>query len=116
MSFYFLNESIRGKSSSVVPDSDFPVRIRTSTWEHLEDPRRLAKVYRFDDPAQHRHFVAEVMRSVGTMKHGVKITIEDDSVLVETRTKSIEDITELDIQIARECDQIFGDSQFILET
>lgn len=118
-SFYFLDESIRGKSKDknmLRESSDFPVRIRKNTWEHLAEPRRLAKIFSFEDPGQQRYFVSEIMRMVGTMRHNVKIVIDSNMVQIETYTGNIEDITELDLQIARECDQTFEDAQFILET
>ena len=118
-SFYFLSEAMRHRgervSALLTESSDLPVRVRRDTWEHLENPRRLAKIYRFDDAGQLRYFVSEIMQYVDAVNHDIKIIIEGKEVQIETYTHTLEDVTELDIRVARECDQIFSDAQFILE-
>lgn len=94
---------------------DAPIKIEQGTWEHLDEPRRLSKIFVFDDAAQQRFFVSELMQSVDIRHHDIKIMIESDVVQVETRTETIDDITELDLQIARTADSIYDDAQFILE-
>lgn len=113
MSFYFLNESIRGLGASTVPSPDFPVKIQTSTWEHLEEPTRIAKIYSFKRASSLRHFVAEVLELTEAWDHEIKMTIDGKDVQIETYTHDLQDITDLDLQIARACDQIYEDSQYI---
>lgn len=96
--------------------SEFPIKIRKETWEHLEDPRRIAKIFRFDDKNQQTHFVTEVMRSIRIEDHAIKITIEASDVQFETYTEGINDVTQVDLDIARHCDEIYQDSLYILET
>lgn len=95
--------------------SDFPVKIRKDTWQHLENPRRIAKIYRFNDKSQQRHFVSEVMKSVRLEDHAIKITIEASDVQFETYTEGINDVTQVDLDIARTCDEIYQDSLYFLE-
>lgn len=94
---------------------DAPIKIEKGSWEHFDEPRRLSKVFTFDDAAQQRFFISELMQSVDIRQHNVKILIEADTVQVETRTATIDDITELDLQIARTADSIYDDAQFVLE-
>jgi pterin-4a-carbinolamine dehydratase len=114
MSFYFLNEAIRqslgieGLNSS----NRLPVRINRSTWEHFEDPPRMAKNYTFDNKGQLSFFVAEIIEVSEIKNHEVKIIIEGNIVSIETYTHDLQDVTELDLEIARLCDQVFQDSLY----
>ena len=117
--FYFLNESMRspkGAMGTLRESPDFPIKIRKDTWQHLENPRRISKIYRFDDKSQQRYFVSEVMRAVSIPDHAIKIVVESSEVQFETYTEGINDVTQLDLDIARRCDEIFQDALYILET
>lgn len=113
MSFYFLNESIRRPDQRVISESQFPVQIRHSTWEHLDDPRRLSKSFSFSRMDQVSYFVAEILNVSEVKNHEVKILIEGRTVTIETYTHDLQDVTDLDLQIARDCDQIFRDAKYI---
>ncbi len=117
MGFYFLNEMIRRPETrdSLHEVFDAPIKITQSTWEHFDEPRRLSKAFVFDDVGQQRFFITELMKAIDIRQHNVKLIIEVDTVQVETRTSMIDDITEIDLQIARTADSIYDDSQFILE-
>lgn len=112
-SFYFLNESIRSPLRESTGDLSLPVRIRSATWEHLEEPTRIAKIYSFKRASSLRHFVAEVLELTEAWDHEIKMTIDGKDVQIETYTHDLQDITDLDLQIARACDQIYEDSQYI---
>ena len=118
MGFYFLNESMRRPAGSLDflhEDIEVPITVKKATWVQFDDPRRLAKIYRFDDLGQQRYFIDELMKVVDVHRHSVKITIEGKNVQVETHTAEIDDVTEIDLQIARVADEIFDDAQFILD-
>lgn len=115
MSFYFLNESIREHSTSTVPDMSFPVKIRKSTWDLLENPIRFSKIFSFESMQQQMYFVTEIMNVSEFKSHEIKMIIEGRDVTVETYTHDLQDVTEIDLQIARACDQIFNDSKFVSE-
>lgn len=117
--FYFLNESIRHPSEgvdSLVSSGDLPVRITKKNWDHHENPNKLSKEFSFDNPEQQIFFVTEVMRLSAVRDHEIKITITGASVGIETYTKTLDDVTQIDLEIARECDFIFNDSRFYVET
>lgn len=113
MSFYFLNESIRSQSTSTVPEMSLPVRIKNSTWEHLENPRRISKQFTFASLEQLKYFIVEVLDVAEVKNHDISMMVEGKSVTIETYTHDLQDVTELDIQIARACDQIFRDSRYV---
>ena len=112
-SFYFLNESMRGLGTSTIPGPSLPVRIKSSTWEHLEDPRRISKNFSFESLEQMKYFITEVLEVAEVKNHDINMMIAGKDVTIETYTHDLQDVTELDIQIARACDQIFRDSRYI---
>ena len=115
--FYFLNESIRDPSQGLKADTVqgfLPVKIKQETWEHLEDPRRIRKTFFFDDKGQQAFFVGELMQSLDIANHAIQILISSGSVTVETYTEMYEDVTELDLEIARISDRIFDDARFVV--
>jgi pterin-4a-carbinolamine dehydratase len=115
--FYFLNESLRGPAASMdTPTSvaKLPIHIEKRTWEHLQNPRRIAKIYKFDDKGQQAYFVADVMNQIGTQDHRVKISIDRNMVQIETYTEYLEDVSEIDLEIARSCDEMFEDAMFVV--
>ena len=115
MSFYFLKEVARGRSASLNETFDLPVKIEKSSWSHLESPNRISKNYRFDNTLQVRYFVTQLFDLVDTTRHPIKITIEDVIVGIQMNTRTIEDVTEYDLEIARGCDEIYEDSLYIVE-
>lgn len=113
MGFYFLNESVRSLREGTLTTSDLPVRMTRSDWEHLEDPSRISKIYSFKRASSLRHFVSEVLELTEAWDHEIKMTIDGKDVQIETYTHDLQDITELDLQIARACDQIYEDARHI---
>ena len=117
MGLYFLNEMMRrpGSHEMIHEAFDVPIKIEQGTWVHLEEPRRISKIFTFDDAGQLRFFITEFIKNNDTRHHDVKIIIQSDTVQIESRTETIDDITALDLEIARSADNIYDDSQFILE-
>ena len=60
--------------------------------------------------------MSEVLRDIDTRNHSVKITVESNTVIIETRTGFLEDVTQLDLDIAKTCDSIFDDALFVVMT
>lgn len=116
--FYFLNHNMRGAGamSPLRESFDLPVKIEKNKWQHLDNPRRIAKIFTFDDFGQQAYFVSEVMEAIGTNRHPVKISIESNTVQIETRTDLVDDITEIDLEIARNVDEMYNDALYVLVT
>lgn len=116
--FYFLSESMRQRSQASVTmlseSSNFPVRIRKNTWEHLDEPQRISKTFTFDDLGQQRFFIAEIMRNLDIHSHDIEINIKQNSVLISTRTDLSDEISELDLEIAHIVDEIYDDALYVV--
>ena len=111
-SFAVTNEN----QASTVPDSEYPVKIRKELWHHLDDPRRISREFVFDDAGQQRFFVSGLMKELDIHNHDIEINIKSDSVSLSTRTDVYDDVTELDLEIAKIADELYEDALFIVVT
>ena len=95
-----------------IKTSAAPIRpIAKSEWETGRAPRCLKKTFKFSDSHMMAAFVHELMsHEIETGHHG-KLTCEFPYVSVEVRTHDLDDVTELDQEYARMCDQIYEDTK-----
>ena len=90
--------------------SGTPVKPRTkSEWEVGRSPRCLKK--RFEFPEHHRMvaFVQELMSHEAETGHYGRVVCEFPHVEIQVRTHDLDDVTELDQDYAKTCDQIYED-------
>ena len=80
-------------------------------WEIVDSPRRLIKDYKFENYKSLSFFINEVLEYQNDVNHHSKMIIGHRSVRIETYTHDLQDITNLDEQIAREADLIYKDSR-----
>lgn len=99
--------------SQTIGSSELPVIAMKSEWHHIINPNRLTRTYSFDNEVQQIFFIEEVMHQIGTQNHNVRLIAERNSVIIETRTDDMLDITDLDIEIASSIDLIFKDALYI---
>jgi 4a-hydroxytetrahydrobiopterin dehydratase len=81
----------------------------TSEWLVHEQPERLVRQYSFEDVKVRNWFLREVLEEENNSGHFGKITIDGLSVLMEVWTHDVDAVTELDVEYAHRCDDIFGD-------
>ena len=111
----YLNEGDEKSSTSgvfglVVESSNtLPIEVTESTWSHLESPERLAKRFTFSDDATRNWFIKELIEDEARSGHHGKILIDGQDITVEVWTHDIDAVTELDIEYANRCDDIFSD-------
>jgi pterin-4a-carbinolamine dehydratase len=55
------------------------------------------------------------MKAVNIQDHAIKIVIDSFDVQFETYTDGINDVTQVDLDIAHRCDEIFQDALYVLE-
>lgn len=113
--FYFLNESLRStKSFSLLSEnSEMPIKIKRATWQHLSNPKRLSKTFIFDNLSQRLFFINEIMKSAEQLQHDIKIVLESNTITIETYTHDMNDVTEIDLEIAKTADLIFKDAMYV---
>ena len=88
---------------------EVPVHAEESEWVVLSQPERLTRKYHFEDDMARNWFLRELLEDESNKGHHGKITIDGMDVTVEVYTLDIDAITELDIEYAGRCDDIFGD-------
>ena len=88
---------------------DVPVQVEKSEWAVADQPERLARKYKFDGTSTRNWFLRELLEDEGNNGHHGKITITGDEVMIEVWTHDVDAITELDIEYAGRCDDIYGD-------
>jgi pterin-4a-carbinolamine dehydratase len=78
-------------------------------WKTLDNPNRLSKVFKFPNSESLVGFVGAVLQYEGETFHQGRITIQQPVVKIETWTKNLGEITEMDIEYAKEVNEIYED-------
>lgn len=89
---------------------DAPIQpIAKNEWEIGKSPRCLKKTFKFVDIGSMAAFIQELLaHEIETGHHG-RLVCHFPHVQVEVRTHDLDDVTELDQEYAKICDQIFED-------
>ena len=88
-----------------------PVVAKEKSWKLVKSPNRLMKTYEFDSFQFFMAFLDELLRYQESLQHHAKLTVEDRKVIVEIWTHDIDDVTELDHEYAKTCDNIYADTK-----
>lgn len=88
---------------------NLPIAVDQSTWSTLQQPERLAKKYSFDNTETRNWFIKELIEDEAQSGHHGSISISGMEVVVEVWTHDVDAVTELDLEYATRCDEIFGD-------
>jgi len=83
--------------------------IATSKWEKLKSPLRIRKTFKFLSQEARNSFVVELFEYETKTQHFASITIDENEVTLELRTKDVDQITELDKEYASFADILFKD-------
>ena len=94
---YFLN---RGE---ILSEAQFvPIKPKSSDWYKEINPTRLLRSFEFDKYENLIFFVTTTLKYANKINHHPQITIEgDSSVLIETYTHMLNDISEQDIRLTK---------------
>jgi pterin-4a-carbinolamine dehydratase len=117
--FKKLGNSLRQKpadreryASRLLSEMAVPVKARLHSrreWEILEEPRRLARAYSFNNQNKLQEFISELLDYQGKTNHSGDIRIDHHDVLIEVYTKDLNNLTELDYEYAKMADMIYQD-------
>ena len=100
-----ISDSLFGKVNS-----GLPVQVESkSKWKVLEDPQRLSRAFSFKKSSQVIQFLEEIFEYQNEVSHQGSALIEDKKVTVEVYTHTVEEVTELDIEYAKEVNKIYRD-------
>ena len=93
----------------IIPTKDDLAIIPVNKWEKKESPVRLQKTFLFRDVSLRNRFLQELLDHEQEVGHHAKITLDKESVVVELRTKDVNQVTELDKEYSRFADLAFKD-------
>lgn len=93
----------------IVPLESGAAIIPVNKWETIESPKRLHKTYKFFSKEMRNNFVASLFEYESKTQHHAMITINEDEVTLDIRTKDLDQITELDKEYALFADVLFKD-------
>ena len=91
-----------------------PVVVNEKGWETLENPERLARVFKFKNFSILREFIDQVLRHQEKIGHHSNITISNRDVKIESYTHDIDLVTELDIELTRFIDMLYHDIEYYI--
>ena len=106
---YFLNRGeILNENFSV------PIKPKRSDWYTEVNPTRLVRSFEFESYKSLMFFVTNLMRYSDKIDHHPSISIyADKSVLVETYTHEINDVSSQDTRLAKLADQVYKDAVYV---
>lgn len=109
----YLNESVEDEIQKTLfgkLKNEFPVEVsKKPSWSTLENPPRLKRVFELKNSKKVIQFVYEILQYEDASSHSGSILIESNKVSIEVYTHSVDDITELDIEYAKEVGKIYKD-------
>ena len=116
MQDYFSDNQSTGVGPAIlsheVPRVDcnqLPVKQNKTNWELLRDPRRLRRVYEFNDNVLRNEFVKDLLMAEEQLGHHAGLHISYKKVEVEVYTHDVNDVTSIDKEYAMLSDQIYQD-------
>jgi len=83
--------------------------IPVDKWEKVESPLRLHKKFKFMSKELRNSFIESLFEYESKVGHNAKITIDENEITLDVRTKDIDQITELDKEYAKFADILFKD-------
>jgi len=96
---------------------ELPVEASKSEWEEVSDFYKtvLSKRFSFEKHKHLRYFVLEALKESDIMMHHPLLEIGSDYVKVELYTHNINEISEMDLKLAKFIDEVYEDIKFIQE-
>ena len=96
---------------------DLPIEASTTEWEEVSDFKKtsLRRTFSFERHKHLRFFVNEILKTSEEMQHHPALIITSETVQVELYTHDINEVSELDLKLARFIDEIYDDVKFIQE-
>jgi len=94
------------------PSDNLPISPKKFDWTTLESPERLVKSFQFKHHKILKAFLNELIDYQEKLGHHPKIIVEGNIVTIESYTHNVEEITELDLELAKFADLVYQDVQY----
>tara|TARA_B100000900_G_scaffold412951_1_gene435801 strand:- start:5564 stop:5956 length:393 start_codon:yes stop_codon:yes gene_type:complete len=95
--------------------SETPVQVIEPEWStvHEDDHSALNRLFKFSNLDNLLYFVNEVSRASEKKGHHPRIVIDHDVVKVKLYTRDINDVTNLDLELSSDIDEIYEDISYL---
>ena len=96
-------------------EKDTPIEPKQTTWKTLtySDYKAIVKLYKIDEYENLLYFLKETLELSNKNSHHPQIVINNKSVEIKLFSHDVNDVTDIDIQMAREIDEIYEDISFV---
>lgn len=108
-----MKEYFRPESQRVLLEAlpkEVPIEPKKSEWKVTSDGESLLRSFEFKKDSDLRNFVNDLLQMQEEMEHHGQILIDQKTVKVKIKTKTLNRITELDVEYASQLDKIYNDS------
>ena len=110
--FYSKSPSFR----PAIPKEDVPIAPQDAfTWKIENNPNRLIKKFEFENDLARRNFINDLLEYEEESGHNGNIQIMGPAIVIEVYTHYLEDITEMDQEYAATADEIYKDSNDVVD-
>lgn len=106
---YFEPISGRSMLNEGLP-KEVPIKAKKVEWRPTKDGDALIRTYEFKNANHLRRFVDQLLSMQERIEHHAQILIEVKTVKVRVGTHTLNRITELDTEYAKEADHIFEET------
>jgi pterin-4a-carbinolamine dehydratase len=87
---------------------DVPIESpRRLGWKQLENPNRLSKMFKFIVEEKFNAFIVDILEHQAETGHHGRLTIQWPQIKIEVWTHELNDVTEVDLEWAKEVNDIF---------
>ena len=109
-------KTVSRKVLSESPGRSVPIGVKKQTWSKTSEPESLQRTFTFPDPERMIYFLEDVIQMQNAMGHHGIITINENKVSVRIFTKTLERVTDLDVEWADKVGKIFDDVNSKVDT
>ena len=113
------NDLIHGRITVAdnLPDMSFedvPIKLEKSSWEYIQDSggEFLVRDFDFLNFQTMFYFVAEGLKLQEKNQHHCTMIINALSVAIRMQTHDVNEVTELDLELSEQLDDIYQDTQY----
>lgn len=91
------------------PGRDVPLRAKKQTWSVNQNPDSLQKTFEFSSSRKLLFFLEDVIQMQEAVGHHGILTINENKVSVRIFTKTLNRVTDLDVEWSKKVDRIYKD-------
>ena len=94
---------------------EVPISAGNPRWETVEGNQKISliKVYKILNFQNFLYFINQILMLADKKAHHPDLNISHDTVTISLYTNDVNDVTEIDIEMSREIDEIYEDIYFI---